>query len=85
MTETNKARWRRQGDLQYVRLEVRPPRKAGLSDNRCSVTLDYVPEATSRAYDAMVALQVALVSHREKYRSEHFYAALAAFAKEWTP
>jgi len=92
--ETNKAAWRRLGDRQYVRIEVRPPRKQALADNGVSIDLDFLPSHDSGAYEAISALTLAATSQRglrilndstEESRSEQFYAALKEFAEKWTP
>ena len=77
--ETNKHRWRRLGDVDYVCLDVRPARKA---ENGLAATLEWLPAGTSGACEAFQSLQATVTSLKTPEKCAAFYEALKRFADE---
>ena len=81
---TNKARWRKEGNRQYIRVEVRPSAK--LAKHKASLfqaDLDWLPASSSKAWSAFVALQRVILAAKNSERQEQFYEALLALCEGW--
>lgn len=76
---TNKQLWRTKGDVDYIRIEARPPRQNKLG---VTVELDWLPAEDSGAYDAYTALMKAGMSKKTPEDAKAFYAELLKFARQ---
>lgn len=68
MAETNKAAWRRKGDVAYVAIEARPPRKTMKSALSVESYIDLLPGGGDGAYEAVIALQRAILACKGSQR-----------------
>lgn len=82
-TPTNKARWRSDGNRQYIRIEARPARKDPWP-GQFTCELDWLPSASSEAWEAFAALQKAVLHSKLPEEQEAFYKELSAFAEGWS-
>jgi hypothetical protein len=54
--ETPKRRWKRDGKLDYIKIETRPPSKKAIEDRRCDISLESTPDEIMGACDAFQAI-----------------------------
>jgi|SRR3972149_763248 len=73
-----KQRWLRHGDVQYVRVEIRPPRKLAAGDLRHTAVLEWTPAGSSDAYEAFHALIDAVLRAQTLEHRVELYTALEA-------
>lgn len=74
---TNKQRWRKERNIEYLRLEARPAR---CTPNEVSIELEWCPPSGSGAYEAFNKLQqVVLKCGKTTESSQRFYAELLKF------
>jgi hypothetical protein len=80
---TNKQEWAKLKDVDYIRVETRPPRRDFNANTRCQLTLDWLPAGDSGACDAFQALLKASLCQKTPEQSKAFYEALREFAEKW--
>lgn len=80
---SNKRNWAKLKDVDYIRVEVRPPQRQLPGDFRCQLTLDWLPAGDSGACDAFQALLEASLCQKTPEQAKTFYEALRAFAEDW--
>jgi len=81
---TNKSQWLKLGNVDYIHIETRPPRKSE-DKTRCEMSLDWIPNADSGACEAFQALLEASLNQHTPDEAKAFYAALKAFAESFSP
>lgn len=84
INETPKKTWSSLGNVDYVKIEIRPPKNNAREDKRCHFTTEGCPPENLGAYDAWLAVILAELHLEELPEKEReFYAALKAFADGW--
>ena len=73
--ESSRHKWQHLGTAQYVRIEIRPPRRLAKGDNRHTAILEWLPDDSSEAYQTFHALIDVSIS----------IPARAITAMIWTP
>lgn len=82
--EPPKKTWSRLGNVDYIKIEIRPPKNNAPGDKRCHFTSEGCPPGSLGAYDAWLAVILADLRLEERPEKEQeFYAALKAFADGW--
>ena len=71
--ESSRHKWQHLGTAQYVRVEIRPPRRLAKGDNRHTAILEWLPDDSSEAYQAFHALIDAVLRLESKADRERLY------------
>lgn len=78
---THKQVWRKDGTLQYIKVETRPARKS--NDSVCQMDVEWLPNGNSGGCEAFQSLLKTSIAQRTHEEATKFYSALKDFADRY--